>query len=189
MNEQDILDLIKKDKWMMDILRAAESLRLPDWWIGAGFVRSKVWDHLHGYKKRTPLPDIDLIYFDKKDFSKEEAESHSTKAEDKYQDMLSRLGLGIKWSVTNQARMHIYHKRKPYKNSEEALSEWSETATCIGVRLENGRIVLTTPHGIHDLVKGILRPTLKTEKGLETFEKRIRDKKWLQKWPKLRIVS
>ncbi len=35
-NEMDILNLIKEDKWMMDILEAASTLNLPDWWICAG---------------------------------------------------------------------------------------------------------------------------------------------------------
>ncbi len=63
-NEKDIIQLIKEDEWMMDILRAVKSLDLPDWWVCAGFVRSKIWDTLHGFKERTPISDIDVIYFD-----------------------------------------------------------------------------------------------------------------------------
>jgi len=62
--KQDILNLIKKDKWMMNILKIVKDLNLPDWWIGAGFVRNKVFDYLHEYKKRTKLNDTDIIYFD-----------------------------------------------------------------------------------------------------------------------------
>ena len=65
--KDDIINLIQNDKWMMDILEQAKKLNLPDWWIGAGFVRSKIWDVLHEYKERTPMSassDIDLIYFD-----------------------------------------------------------------------------------------------------------------------------
>ncbi len=189
MSEQDIIDLIEKDKWMMDVLRAAESLNLPDWWIGAGFIRSKVWDHLHKYKKRTQLPDIDLIYFDKSDFTEDEAEAFSTKSEDRYQRKLAKFGLGIKWSVTNQARMHLFHKTKPYKDSAGGLSEWAETATCVGVRLKSGKLTLVAPHGVKDLTKGILRPTFKMEQGLQTFRKRVKEKRWLEKWPKLKLVS
>ncbi|MBI4098294.1 MAG: nucleotidyltransferase family protein [Candidatus Levybacteria bacterium] len=193
MSEEDILDLVKKDKWMMDILRAAESLNLPDWWIGAGFVRSKVWDHQHAYKKRTPLPDVDLIYFDKSDFSKDETGNFSTKAEDKYQDLLNKhKQLCVKWSVTNQARMHIYHNRAPYRNCEEALSEWAETATCVGARSNKGKLSLIAPYGVKDLVKLILRPIPEYKEKFafdpDTFERRIRKKKWLQKWPKLKIA-
>ncbi len=192
MTEQDIIDLIRKDKWMMDILRAAERLDLPNWWIGAGFVRSKVWDYLSGYKKRTPLPDVDLIYFDPSDFTKDEAGNFSVKSEDKYQERLSRLNSSVKWSVTNQARMHVYHKREPYKNSEEALSEWPETVTCIGVRLEDRKLKLIAPHGIEDLVNLVVRPIPKIKllykHDPNKFENRMEEKKWLQKWPKLKIA-
>jgi len=43
-SEQDISKIIEADDWMMDVLRAAEKLQLPDWWIGAGFLRNKIWD-------------------------------------------------------------------------------------------------------------------------------------------------
>ncbi len=65
MTEQDILNLINEDKWMMDTLHTAEKLDLPNWLIGAGFVRNKVWDYLHGYQKeKVDTNDIDLVYFD-----------------------------------------------------------------------------------------------------------------------------
>ena len=40
---------------MMDLLKGAKSLNLPDWWICAGFVRSKIWDVLHGFDERTTI--------------------------------------------------------------------------------------------------------------------------------------
>ncbi|MBI2621508.1 MAG: nucleotidyltransferase family protein [Candidatus Levybacteria bacterium] len=178
---------------MMDVLRAVEKLNLPDWWIGAGFVRSKVWDYSHKYKKRTPLPDVDLIYFDPNDFSEKEANSFSTKAENRFQKILNKQKeLCVKWSVTNQARMHLYHHRLPYKNSQEALSEWAETATCIGVRLKNGKLELAAPHGIGDLVNLKVRriPNYKNKYRFDpmVFERRVKEKRWLEKWPRLKIA-
>ena len=188
MNKKNIVNLIEKDEWMMDILKIVEKLNLPDWWIGAGFVRGKVWDSLHGYKKRTPLPDIDVIYFDKTDYLEREEKSFSTKSEIKYQKQLKKIMPNVNWSVTNQARMHLIHHDKPYKNSEEGLSNWVETATCIGVKIQKEKIVLITPRGIEDLVNLIVRPTPKFKKDLKTFNQRIKNKKWLKKWPKLRIL-
>ncbi len=188
MTRKDIINLIENDKWMMDVLKIVESLNLPDWWIGAGFVRGKIWDSLHGYKKRTPLPDIDVIYFDRTDFIKMEEKSFSTNAENKYQKILKKKMFQVNWSVTNQARMHLVHKDNPYKNSREALANWVETATCIGVKIQKEKIVLTTPRGIEDLVNLIVRPTPKFTKDLKTFNERIKNKKWLKKWPKLRIL-
>src|SRR5699024_4741671 len=63
-NEEDIISLIQEDKWMMDVLKNAKSLHLSDWWICAGFVRSKIWDIMHGLNEKTPLPDVDVIYYD-----------------------------------------------------------------------------------------------------------------------------
>jgi len=189
MTKENVTQLIKDDKWMMNILGVARTLDLPDWYIGAGFIRSKVWDTLHEYPKRTSLPDIDVIYLDKTDFTDNEANNESTKAELLYENRLTKLLPEVKWSVTNQARMHLFHHVSPYNSSEQALSEWVETATCIGVRLENNnQLTLSAPRGINDLVNLILRPISNTPERVTTFHQRIKDKKWLEKWPKLRIV-
>lgn len=189
MTKQDIVTAIRDDSWMMEILQTVKRLDLPDWWIGAGFVRSKVWDMLHGYTKRTPLPDIDVIYFDKNDFTPGEAEKPTTRAEKEFEKQLSKYFPEIHWEVTNQARMHLFHNDKPYESSEEGLSRWVETATCIGVRVDRlNNIILTAPLGIDDLVRGIIRPNPQSQPDLKLFQKRIKEKAWLKKWPKLKIV-
>ncbi len=190
MTKEDIIQLIKGDKWMMEILRITKTLYLPDWYIGAGFIRSKVWDTLHGYSKKTPLPDVDVIYLDKTDFTADEANNESTRAEMLYEKKLDELLPDVNWSVTNQARMHLFHNTTPYKSSEEALNEWVETATCIGVRLDNNnQLILSAPRGIDDLANLILRPISNTPDKVATFSKRVKDKKWLEKWPKLIITT
>src|SRR5579872_4590379 len=112
MTEEDILQIIQQDSWMMEILETVKKLSLPDWWIGAGFVRSKVWDTLHEYKTRTPIPDIDVIYFDSDDFSTKETKLFTTKEEKKYEKLLKKQHPHLNWSVTNQARMHHFHYDK-----------------------------------------------------------------------------
>lgn len=188
MDIKDISRLVEEDEWMMDILNNVKSLKLPDWYIGAGFIRSKVWDTLHGYTKRTPIPDIDVIYFDRNDFTKTEADKETTNAEVFYEEKLKKLMPEVNWSVTNQARMHIFHNDYPYSSSVEALSQWVETATCIGVRIDsNNEVVIAAPRGIEDLVNLKLKPTSDIQK--ELFIKRISEKGWLKKWPKLTVVS
>jgi len=68
--EEDIKQLIQADEWMMQVLRAAESLNLPDWWIGAGFLRNKVWNAIEGSDSHSE-GDVDLVYFDSKDVKPE----------------------------------------------------------------------------------------------------------------------
>src|SRR5690625_2084109 len=96
--EADIKRVIGEDVWMMNILHTAKSLHLPDWWVCAGFVRSKIWDTLHEYQERTPLPDIDVIYYDTTDISETR--------EKKLEAQLKASDPTIPWSVKNQARMH-----------------------------------------------------------------------------------
>ncbi len=42
MTTEDIINLVAADSWMMDVLHQAEKLNLPNWMIGAGFLRNKV---------------------------------------------------------------------------------------------------------------------------------------------------
>lgn len=180
MREQDIINLIKKDEWMMNILKKAQSLNLPDWMIGAGFVRNKVWDYLHGFENKQVLTnDIDLIYFNPSNSSEEIDEWYSRRLK----------GLtGVNWEVVNQARTHLWHKRPPYKNTEEALSEWVETPTCVAVRLEReDTLTFFAPHGIVDLVNLIVRPS-PNNSDIKAYKERQKKKSWRQKWPKLKIL-
>lgn len=166
---------------MMQVLRAAQHLHLPDWMIGAGFVRNKVWDHLHNRTTRTITEsDIDLIYYDASDLAV---------ATERHYDNMLHTELPAPWSCKNQARMHTKHQRpSPYRSSEEALGEWVETATCIAVRLEDaGNLVLFAPHGISDLVQLIVRPTVTHRDDLSHFFERIAVKKWLERWPQLEV--
>ncbi|GAB6262514.1 hypothetical protein PSSHI_27580 [Photobacterium sp. R1] len=55
---------LRQDDLRMSVLAVVESLNLPQAYVGAGFVRNLVWDHLHGYSPPTPLNDVDVVYFD-----------------------------------------------------------------------------------------------------------------------------
>ncbi len=98
-NKEDVIKLIHSDEKMMEIIKAASSLDLPDWWICAGFVRSKIWDTLHGFNDRTKTPDVDVIYFDNTNIDEN--------VEKGLEGSLKHLMPDIPWSVKNQARMHV----------------------------------------------------------------------------------
>lgn len=180
MIEEDIINLIKNDDWMMNVLKEVEKLGLPDWMIGAGFIRTKVWDFLHDIKREVALTrDVDLIYFNPLIADENADEELSNKMKG---------FLGLDWEIVNQAYTHKWHNReKQYKNSEEALSEWIETPTCVAVTLEKGKPKIIAPHGIADLVNLIIRPSPAGKKRMKDFFERIESKKWLEKWPKLKV--
>lgn len=167
----------------MDILRAAKSLELPDWWVCAGFVRSKIWDTLHGFTERTPLPDVDLIYFD--------ATNKSETIEKEFEIQLKQIIPYIPWSVKNQARMHVINNLPPYLSSVDAISKFPETATALGLKLDDqDKVILAAPCGIDDVLKMMIKPTPYFSKGQELaaiYEKRIVQKNLKAKWNKVTV--
>jgi uncharacterized protein len=177
--KEELIKSISTDHFMLDILQQVQDLKLPDCWIGAGFIRNKAWDILHGHDQRAPLNDIDVVYFNPNQIDPE--------VELELEEILKKRNKLVDWEIKNQARTHLWHKRPPYKNTTEAISEWVETATCIGAKLdEKNLITLTAPHGFEDLEKLILRPT-PSLKDIDVFKNRIDKKRWIEKWPKLKV--
>ena len=87
--------------------------------------------------------------------------------------------------------MHLKHGHQAYKNCEEALSHWVETPTCVAAKLwpDSANLQIIAPYGVEDLMQLKVRPnpTYDSEK-LPLYWKRIAEKKWATKWPKLTIL-
>lgn len=181
-NARRLKEIITRDEQMMAVLRAVRTLRLPDWWIGAGFVRSKVWDVLHGRTERTPIDDIDVAYFDPNNL--DEAQ------EKRYDAQLAQLVPAVaRWSCKNQARMQYLPSRPPYTCTKEALADWVETATTVAVCLdEHDQLQILAPYGLDDLFDLVVRPT-KNYVDSADFNRRYREKHWLEKWPRLKVID
>lgn len=181
-NEEDIIKVIKEDEWMMNLLRTVRTLNLPDWWICAGFVRSKIWDIIHNFSTRTPLPDIDVIYYDTRIVDEFE--------EKKIEERLKFLVPNIPWSVKNQARMHVKNNMFPYASSIDGISKFPETVTALGVKLdEHGEIMLTAPWGINDVINLEVNPTpyYDTKERINIYENRVATKNWKLTWNKVKV--
>lgn len=181
--KEDVIKLIQSDEAMMQIIKAARSLDLPDWWICAGFVRSKIWDVLHEFKERTLTQDVDVIYFD----PAKTDEIYEKELEKKLISILP----GIPWSVKNQARMHVVNNISPYTSSEDAISKFPETATALGVKLDKeNNLVLTTPCGIEDVLNLEVKPTpffTETKERAAIYDERIIKKNWKAIWYKINV--
>ncbi len=182
MNEKEILHLIKSDSWMMEALFVAKSLSLKDWVIGAGFVRNKVWDHLSGKVAiGVDTPDIDLVYYD--------PEGNDEEADEKLSKELSER-TGFNWEVVNEYYAHKWNNLAPYKSTKDAISQWPETVTAIGVTVdESGELRLVAPYGINDLINFTVRPTPIFLGKIDVLKDRVQKKKWLEKWPNIKIVE
>ncbi len=178
---QQVIDLIAADGQAMAILRAVRGLGLRDWAIGAGFVRNRVWDWLSGTPDRTPFADIDVLYHDPSDVRVESEKQME-------QRLRAAMPNVPPWSVKNQARMHWRNGDLPYASTEDALRFWLETPTCVAVRLEgDDTLTLLAPHGLEDLFALAVRPTPSGRRQHDAYRRRMREKNWTTRWPRLRI--
>lgn len=183
---EDIKRLIKSDEQLMLILSQVQTLCLPDCWICAGILRTRVWDYQSGFITKTPARDVDVVYFDPNHLDYD--------FEQKLQHDLSVENPSVKWEVKNEARMHTHNPgTEPYTSTIDAIAKFPETLTAIGARLDsNDQIVLAAPLGVSDLVGMIVRPTpfcAESEERLIIYRKRISTKSWQKRWPMLRFIE
>lgn len=184
MNYSPMLNaLLLNDALRMEALIALRHLHLPDGWIGAGFLRDAVWAHLHQHPQPPVPADVDVVWFD--DLQRSEAQDRELES------TLKRLSPAFNWSVKNQARMHRRNGDAPYCSTEDALRFWPETATAVAVRLtDNHRLETIAPYGLEDLFELRLRPTPRFEYDKRAiFMQRVAQKRWLARYPLLRIIE
>ena len=178
--KEDIRCLVESDEWMMQVLRAAEKLNLPDWWIGAGFFRNKIWNALENNSEHS-VSDVDLVYFNPGDVNPETDWLYDKNMKDIFPN--------ADWEIRNQARMHLKNNFEPFTSTADGISHWVETATCTAVKLEGGKLKFLFCYGSEDLLNLVLRPTpyFKPGNSSNAFYDRIKNKGWQKRWPHLKI--
>jgi len=136
---------------LIEMLALAAELRLPDAWIGAGLIRNAVWDAVSGAAAPQPPSDIDVVFFDP---------WNATRERDRALEAALLTGSpGPRWSVKNQARMHERAGDPPYTNTADAVGRWPETCAAVAARLIKGHVEILAPHGVADLLGLVVRPT------------------------------
>jgi hypothetical protein len=182
--EHALTDMVRTSPALMQALVAVRTLGLVDWCIGAGAVRSLVWDRLHGFQTPTPLSDIDVVYFDAAADPARDAE---------LEGRLRRLLPGLRWEVSNQAHIHHWFRRAlgqrvaALVSLEDGVATWPEYATCVGVRLNgDGTLAVIAPHGLDDLFALRVRHN-DVRAGAEVYRQRVLGKRFAERWPRLSI--
>lgn len=177
-----IVRIIAEDAIAMEQLRAVRSLDLPDWCIAAGFVRNRVWDHLHDISPPRAPVDIDVIYFDAGDVS--------TESEATFERRLDAQLPGLPWQVRNQARMHVWKHVPPHRDTADSMTYWLETVTGIGVRLEaDDTLTVIAPLGTDDLLNLRCRPTAYGRTRRHEYDARVEAKRWRELWPRVNFID
>lgn len=174
-NRQQIEQRLRESTELKEML-LVERLQLPDWWICAGYLRSMIWN-----KKQHDQSDVDVIYFDPNDRSEDM---------EKYYESRLRKFSDHPWSVKNQARMHSINDVPPYTSAQDAISQFPETVTAIGVT-KRPDFELFLPYEAEDYAERIIRPTPAFRLGTDRhaiFKQRVNDKGWKDD-PSLHIRS
>jgi hypothetical protein len=185
--DEQLRAIIRSHDWLMGVLEAVRACDPPDWLVGAGALRSIVWDHLHGYVAPTPLADVDVAFFDPGDLRPER--------DQEVERCLRARRADAPWEATNQAAVHLWYPRlfgaivPPLRSSAEAIETWPETATCIGVRLlPDDDLLVVAPYGLTDLFEMVHRRNPRRV-TVEEYRRRLEQKQIARKWPRARIID
>jgi len=183
------IKIIKMNKELMKILNYIEELKLPNFYIAAGSVFQTIWNYLDNKPLTNDIKDIDIIYYDNNNLTKEDEK----KLEDKIIDHFNKLGMNYKFDVHNEARMHLWKKENEnkkvdqYINSEDAIDKWIATVHGIGITKENNTIKVYAPYGLSDIFSKTIRPIKHSANSKELYDKKV--KSWSSRFNNLTIIE
>jgi hypothetical protein len=184
--DERLISIARGSAWFMSALNAVRELELASWCIGAGTIRTLVWDTLHQLPTYPAPGDVDVAYFDPSDLSPERDASLERR--------LARIVPDLPWEVTNQAAVHHWfeghfgHAVPPLSSLEEAVASWPEYVTSMGLRLEaDDSITVIAPYGLDDLFQMVVRRN-PVRVSVETYRQRIAQKRYAERWPKVTVI-
>jgi uncharacterized protein len=181
---QYLSDALTENPVAQAVLEAASDMGLPGWYFGAGGVSQTVWNIRHGFEANAGIKDYDLVYFDPR--LKDEGEQ---RIEREVNDRLADFGVVL--DIKNEARVHLWYAERfgrviaPYVSTEDAISSWPTTASCVGVRQDDRGLVVCAPFGLADLLGMVARPN-KAIVSREVYEEKTG--RWVTRWPRLRVI-
>ena len=121
---REFISILKKNKDLMQILDYIESLKLSNFYLAADAIFQTIWNYDDNKPLNYGIKDIDIIYYDVNNISKE----YEKALEEKIVKYLKKLNLNYEFDVHNEARMHLWKKENEnknidqYKNSEDAIN-------------------------------------------------------------------
>lgn len=190
-NEQNetFIKIIKQNSDLVTILDYIYELKLPNFYIAAGSVFQTIWNYYDNKPLNFGIKDIDIIYYDPINLSKESEQ----KLEKTIEDYLKNAGLNYELDIHNEARMHLWKKDNEnknidqYKNSEDAIDQWIATVHAIGITKENNEIKVYAPYGLSDIFSKTIRPIKHKNNSKELYNKKVAS--WQKRFENLNIVE
>ena len=190
-NEQNetFIKIIKQNSDLVTILDYIYELKLPNFYIAAGSVFQTIWNYYDNKPLNFGIKDIDIIYYDPINLSKESEQ----KLEKTIEDHFKKAGLNYELDIHNEARMHLWKKDNEnknidqYKNSEDVIDQWIATVHAIGITKENNEIKVYAPYGLSDIFSKTIRPIKHKNNSKELYNKKVAS--WQKRFENLNIVE
>lgn len=176
--------ILFQNEKLKKVLTILSKSNLKDYYVAAGCINQTVFNYYHDNKIDFGIEDFDIVYFDQ-DLSYEKEDEVIKYVTDLLKD------IPMKLDIKNEARVHIWYGQKygkniePYTSVEDAISSWGTSITCIGVRLENEKLVVCAPYGLNDIFTMTIRP-IKRQYTKQQYD--IKTAKWKNKWPLLNVL-
>ncbi len=180
-----LLALLRGNAVLWECLERVAALDLPGWYLGAGCVTQTVWNAAHGKPPGEDVDDHDLVYFDAGDLGEEAEDVVVTGAQEAVG------GLPVRLDVKNQARVHLWYRRRfgygiePYGSTEDAIRTWPTTATAVGVRLTRAGPIVFAPFGLADLFGLVVRAN-RVQITPAIYRGKVA--RWRRFWPDLTVL-
>ena len=139
------------------VLSAAEEVALPDWYLVSGALPQSVWNAALDRPALEHVKDIDLVYFDARDLTKDTALAREYAVSERLS------GIGIKLDAKNQARVHLWYEERfgypirPYRSAREAIATFPFTASSVGITRIDNALRVFAPFALDDLFAMMVR--------------------------------
>jgi uncharacterized protein len=184
----EFLRLIELNPALVEIVRRAPMLGLPDTWVVSGCLFQTVWNVLAGDNPMRAIKDYDLFYFDSSDCSSESEEQVNRRAGELF------AGLGCEIDIRNQARVHLWYAQEfgvegypRLTRSTDGIDNFLAVCCMVAIRrTSTGSMDLYAPFGVDDVLDRVMRPN-------PWYPNAPRDcyntkaERWRALWPDLKV--
>ena len=183
------MSILEENKDLMIILDYLAKLNLPNFYIAAGSIFQTIWNYYDNRPLNYGIKDIDIIYYDKDNLTKEVEQ----KLENQIIDFLKQQNLNYEVDIHNEARMLLWKKENEnkdidqYQNSEDAIAKWIATVHAIGITKEKGQIKVYAPYGLSDIFSRTIRPIKHKGNSQELYNKKVAS--WQSRFSNLNIIE
>lgn len=181
------ISILKQNNDLMLILDYLVELNLPNFYIAAGSIFQTIWNYYDNKPLNYGIKDIDIIYYDSNNISKESEKE----LEDKIVEHFKMLN--YEFDIHNEARMHLWKKENEnkdinqYKNSEDAINQWIATVHSVGITKINENIKVYAPYGLSDIFSKTIRPIKHKANSKELYDKKVAS--WKTRFNNLNIIE